>query len=51
MFKLDQIVFEDKSYVEYMSYVAGRDCSFLGVLERSDSDHITFRKSIPDTSD
>jgi hypothetical protein len=44
MFKIDQIVFENESYIKFMSIMVGQDFSLFGVLERSDSNHINIQK-------
>ncbi len=49
VFKLDQIVFEDKSYVEYMSYMAGRDYSFSAYWREVIQAISDFRDIAPDT--
>lgn len=44
MFRIDQIVFEDKSYIESMSVMAGQDCFLFSVLESIDSNHFSREK-------
>ncbi len=44
VFKLDQIVFENKPYLEYMSFMGERGYPFLDVPDRSDSGYIGLQR-------
>jgi hypothetical protein len=46
MFKVDQIISENKSYIQSMSVMAGKDCSLFGMLDESDSTHFPHKKRL-----